>query len=648
MPIIKKNDVTPERPVIIVLYGTPGTGKAQPLSCKVLTPKGYVRLSELNVGDEVINPKNGLPQVVEGIFPQGIRPVYRVTMNDGAQTFCDEEHLWNVRHRGGNSQHAGFRNFTLKHLIEKGIYLSYSQAREDSGRKTFYRWEIPVTSPIDYPEKEYVIHPYLLGVLIGDGCLTGDTMGFSNPDSDIEIAEFVSSLISEEYHLSKNIAPACPFYNISKNDRYKKDGNIYTSSIKELGLNVISGKKFIPESYKYGSKEQRVELLRGLMDTDGSSRGSRITYSTTSERLAFDIQELVRSLGGIAKISAFDRTTQGKCVEYCITIKIGIQPFRLKRKAELWHERKASRYISEVIRVDDCECACIKVSGEDELYVTDDYIVTHNTSLATTASNPLLIDTDRGYDRAVQRCDTLTASKWEDITAEYDTMKGYKTIIVDTAKAALDDFLATFAIQKNYKLATNALKRFGQMGDDFKLFVNKLRENGSDIIFICHDKEIQEGDIIKHSPDCTGQSKDLLLRIADQVGYVSKVNGQRTVTFEPTDTFIGKNVAQIPLTVIPDASNPDFSTYMDSIITRVKTSIQNKSEAQRKANEQLSELREQLEAAMTEEDIDALIIGLKSLPSPLQLPFHNEMKSKLQEKGWKYENKKYVKDEQAA
>lgn len=153
------------------------------------------------------------------------------------------------------------------------------------------------------------------------------------------------------------------------------------------------------------------------------------------------------------------------------------------------------------------------------------------TSVATTADTPLLIDCDRGADRAVQRCDTIMAKNWKDIDSEREAMKEYKTIIVDTAKSMLDDYLSQYAIENNYKLKTNSLKRFGQMGEDFKEFVNFLRSNGSDIIFICHDKETADGDVIKHSPDCTGQSKDLLVRIADQVGYVFIQNGKTLYIF---------------------------------------------------------------------------------------------------------------------
>lgn len=262
------------------------------------------------------------------------------------------------------------------------------------------------------------------------------------------------------------------------------------------------------------------------------------------------------------------------------------------------------------------------------------------TSLATTAENPLVIDTDRGFDRAVQRVDTLTAQKWQDVTSEYETIKGYKTIIVDTAKSTLDDFIAAYVCEQNYKLKSNALKRFGQMAEEFKQFVNFLRSNGSDIIFICHDKETQEGDTIKHAPDCTGQSKDLLIRIADQVGYVFIQNKQRVINFEPLDNFVGKNVAQLGMVQIPDAPSKEFDTCMADIIKTVKQSIQSKSEAQRKAQEQLAALREQLAEADTEEAVDALMKAAKDLPDILKAPFFAEMQSALSAKGFAFDAKK--------
>ena len=275
---------------------------------------------------------------------------------------------------------------------------------------------------------------------------------------------------------------------------------------------------------------------------------------------------------------------------------------------------------------------------------------TGKTSAATTADNPILIDTDRGYDRAVQRVDTLEARSWQDIDGETATIKTYKTVIVDTAKAMLDDYLSTYAVEQNYKLKTNSLKRFGQMADDFKMFVNALRSGGSDIIFICHDKETADGDIIKHSPDCTGQSKDLLLRIADQVGYISKVNGKRTITFEPTDNYVGKNVAQLQPMVIPESTDPHFSTFMAGIIKSVKTAISSKSDEQNKAIEMLDNLRSLLAVAETDEDAESLQTKARELPPVLQSPFGKELKETLESKGFTFDKsqKKFLKNAKAA
>lgn len=268
------------------------------------------------------------------------------------------------------------------------------------------------------------------------------------------------------------------------------------------------------------------------------------------------------------------------------------------------------------------------------------------TSLATTAENPIVIDTDRGYDRAVQRVDTLTAQKWQDIDTERETIRQYKTVVVDTAKAMLDDYLSAFVCEQNYKLKSNGLKRFGQMADDFKQFVNFLRSNGSDIIFICHDKETLEGDVIKHAPDCTGQSKDLLIRIADQVGYISIQNKQRVITFEPLDNYVGKNVAQLDTIAIPNAPSKEFDTCMADIIKNVKSAIQSKSEAQRKAKEQLEELRTKVAEVETLEDIDAILTASKELPAVLKAPFFTELKEALSAKGFSFDAKakKFVKD----
>ena len=269
------------------------------------------------------------------------------------------------------------------------------------------------------------------------------------------------------------------------------------------------------------------------------------------------------------------------------------------------------------------------------------------TSVATTAVHPILIDTDRGFDRAVQRVDTLAAKEWSDIISDIDTICKYKTIIVDTAKAMLDDYLSDFVCQSNYKLKTNALKRYAAMADEFKAFVNKLRAANADIIFICHDKETQEGDVIKHAPDCTGQSKDLLLRIADQVGFISIRNKERVIDFTSSDNYVTKNVAQLQPMRIPDISSQEFPTLMAMIIDQVKTAIHSKSEAQRIAQQLLSTLRTTLAQVDTIEDIDSLLKESSALPPMLKAPFFAEVKETLATRGFIYDNKakKFIRNE---
>lgn len=291
---------------------------------------------------------------------------------------------------------------------------------------------------------------------------------------------------------------------------------------------------------------------------------------------------------------------------------------------------------------------------------------TGKTSLATTAESPLLIDTDRGFDRAVQRPElVLTATCWEDIFNEevvgknvlVDTKTVWKpgiigeckTIIVDTAKAMLDDYLSAYAVRMDYKLEKNSLKRYGAIGDMFKNFVNILRNNGSDIIFICHDKETTEGDVIKHSPDCTGQSKDLLIRIADQVGYICKENGKRVIKFEPMDTRLGKNVALLSDLDIPNYGTAEFDTFMADIIKAVKSSICSKSEAQKKAQEAIEHAKKMLDETSTVEQANELAEVARGLAKIHQRAFMELMISTLSKKGIVLDKKtkKFIADGEA-
>lgn len=267
------------------------------------------------------------------------------------------------------------------------------------------------------------------------------------------------------------------------------------------------------------------------------------------------------------------------------------------------------------------------------------------TSLVSTSENPILIDTDKGADRSAMKVDTLIASKWEDVIAEKDSFKEYKTCCIDTAKAVLDDYLSIYVCNKDYKLKNNKLKMYGSIGDEFKYFVNERRSEDLDLVFTAHAKEDKDGDIIRVSPDVTGQSKDLLLRIADQVGYITMVNNKRTIVFDPTDKSVGKNVANIPPLEIPDKFSPEFPTFMDSLIKRVKTAISAQTEDQKQALEEIAAFRTKIDAIKNPEDADAILQEVSTKPKTLSEPLKILLNSKVTELKFKYnkEAKKFEK-----
>ena len=258
------------------------------------------------------------------------------------------------------------------------------------------------------------------------------------------------------------------------------------------------------------------------------------------------------------------------------------------------------------------------------------------TSLFNTSKNPILLDCDRGADRSVNRQDTIVATNWKEVMQDEGEIKNYSTLGIDTAKAVLDDFLMTHVIEQDYKLKTNKLKAYGAIGDEFKFFVNKRRNEGIDIVVIAHAKEEKDGDLIRLSPDVTGQSKDLLLRIADQVGFLTMVNNKRTLTFEPTDRTIGKNVAKLPTMEIPDENDPAFLSFMADIIEKVKESIQKQSEAQKEALEKVRELTSAIETMETPEQAMEISNEIMKLTKMQQVGLRKIFSEKTTSIGIKY------------
>lgn len=487
------------------LRGTKKIGKAQPLYSKVQTPKGEVKIGDLKVGDEIFTVDGSQTSVV-GVYPQGIKPIYEVTFSDGSKTRCSDEHLWTVRTRKMKLLGKGFsRNMTLNQIKE-----DYFAVEKDGYRHP--KFEIPIASASEFDYQEVPLDPYLLGLLLGDGYICDKVVGFSNTEEDI--LEKIEEIVLEKY--------GCGFKRSSENNCayiIKKPENEYRNPIRTIlgELNLLglkSGEKFIPEIYLHNSFDVRLRLLQGLMDTDGHvTKTGGLRYSTTSDQLAKDVKWLVQSLGGLASIHEDFRV--GKESLYLIIRANDFIPVTSKKHLEKFdnHNPNLTRFISDISYVADEECVCIKVEDDSELYLTDEFIVTHNTTLFRDLileyyGDPkygLMIapGNETGF-KALDNLYAVEAPTWEDfceIVSDLTLNKGdneFKIIAIDTVDeliAIAEEKVLKIHYQRKGEKATSINGALGGYGAGKKMLrklindkIKELESAGLTLFFVGHTK----------------------------------------------------------------------------------------------------------------------------------------------------------------
>ncbi len=349
---------------LIVLAARPSMGKALKIDELILTPSGWVKNKDLKVGDEVCSI-DGNKSFVKGIFPQGELEMYEVEFSDGRKIECCENHLWEVNSSKFNGNNT--RVLSTKDLVSKLNCVRYKR-----------RISIPMFSGVFGSKKEFLIHPYLIGVLIGDGCLTRGVV-WSKPDNFIveKIKGFGYDIKSFKDNSHRII------------DNSKGLKNKYLDELRKLNLyGKHSYERFIPDEYKNTCREQRLELLNGILDTDGDVQPcGDICYNTTSYQLALDVQQLCFSLGykcSLKKRKSFLYGVQ-KRDSYRLYISSNNESelFTLPKKKERTKVREINPLtIVSINKINKKEhCQCISVTHERELYITKDYLVTHNTSV---------------------------------------------------------------------------------------------------------------------------------------------------------------------------------------------------------------------------------------------------------------------------
>lgn len=394
----------PQKPKGCFMFmGPTGTGKAQPLSSLLVSPLGWRSMGDIKIGDNLFD-KNGSVTKVTGVFPQGVKPVFSVKFTDGTETHCCEDHLWVI------TRSDDIKKYTVKALKE-----FKDKIKSKNGRNLY---QIPVTAPVAFETKELGLHPYLIGALLGNGGLTGGgTPKFSSLNE--ELLTKVTGCLPDGYHLVryKETLDYC----ITK--KVRGGASEVVDLLRKYELSGCSSStKFVPKDYLYGSISQRLALLQGLMDCDGSvTSGCGTDYLSASKSLVNDVSFLVRSLGGVVTFGN-SKIVDGK--EYFrIYFKMDQCPYTISSKTNLW--KKPTKYpcikvIESVTLVREEECQCISVDSESHTYLTDDFIVTHNTELAKTLAIELF-----NSEKAIVRMDMSEFGEKHSISRLIGSPPGY-------------------------------------------------------------------------------------------------------------------------------------------------------------------------------------------------------------------------------
>lgn len=366
-----------------IYVGLAGTGKAMPKDTLIPTPDGEKLLGEIKVGDFVFDRK-GHPTKVLGVYDRGVRRCFELTFSDGRKTRCCDEHIWPCY-----TSKKNLKNLTLQEMMEKGIRIS---------AKSGARFRMPINGCVEFSEKELPVHPYILGVFLGDGCCKERYLTLSS--NDLPVVEKVAKLLNATAEkLSEN----------NYSWRFMKGGKAITT--KEVFGDIASwvmrgsNEKAIPAYYLHGSSDQRIALLQGLFDTDGSvsSKSNGLaSFSTTSSELYAGVSYLLRSLGLSASTSSKavcrGRVKQNGTCSTDYVVRTHLKPdqfdvcFSLPRQIEKLKSvfgafKRPSKCtervaLTDVREIEPCDQVCILVDNPEHLFLANDFLVTHNTHRA--------------------------------------------------------------------------------------------------------------------------------------------------------------------------------------------------------------------------------------------------------------------------
>jgi DNA polymerase III subunit gamma/tau len=441
--LLKQMVIKGTAPTAMLLTGPRGSGKAQPLDSLVLTPFGFRPMSSLKIGDSVADPEGGYSEVV-GIFPQGSQRVYRLTFSDGSSCESTLDHLWELEIWKGKKckgkRHAKLER-EVKTTAQWADFIKKPSYRAHRARLV----STASLDEFDMTEENLPLDPYLLGALLGDGSISSGSPRLET--ADIEILEAVSRVLPSGIKAKfVTTASKSSTFNLTAG-QMGGAANPITTALRDLQVwGTKSDTKFVPNVYKEASAKTRLAVLQGLMDTDGNWASSGAQFSSASKKLRDDVVWLARSLG--LRVTSHSKNTsyrykgeslQGK-IAYTASIRDtkNLRVFRLSRKLKEVSSSTYYRYLVSVEYSRDIDCQCIKVSAPSQLYITNDFIPTHNTTTARVVA--AAVNCEISSDPPCGSCSSCE-SIFSDSSLDYREIDASTNGLVDNIRKLQEDIL---------------------------------------------------------------------------------------------------------------------------------------------------------------------------------------------------------------
>ena len=389
--------ITPQNRAKVLRY----PGFAQPVDTLIpLADGGCKRLGDLRIGDMILD-RLGNPTAVTNIYDHPNEESYEITFSDGRKSICSAEHLWYVKRLTWKYSE---RMEAMKLIdIIKDYKIDYSSMPNRSSTQCVYNYQIPVNRSVRYPHKDVPVDPYILGALIGDGYLNDEYLNIGNSENTPKegIVRYIEQVTGFKASFSKSQLAVCHF--IGSDSHLVKTNDFLIGCTSGL-VSCKSQYKYIPNEYIYNDEETRWSILQGLMDTDGRIKIKEfphacyksIEYTSTSKRLLDDIRTICWSLGlgcgytvdprdykyslgyaGVVTIQIDNhlvtklfRCNSAKVMKACVVS--GYPDYKNRSMATILDIKKLNRKM---------DMKCITVDNDEHLYLTNDYIVTHNTAI---------------------------------------------------------------------------------------------------------------------------------------------------------------------------------------------------------------------------------------------------------------------------